>query len=219
MNFEQLFAQGLNLVGAFTPRIALLIFMLCFIGEGFIISIPFVYETVWLVAGYQLVSGVLPIPDLILLGVTAQLGRQAGALVLYFLSRRGTTFFAKFIARRLPRKDPEEGTPLKILKKIDKISPFGVALGRLLWLRIPLTLLLGARRRLKTLMVGIVISGFIYEAVYVGLGAVVGTAKPDSSEVLIYFVAGLALLYSITFGVRLIFKAAKGRREVKETAL
>jgi membrane-associated protein len=212
MNFEQLLTDGLQLVSGFTPKIAIFIFLVCFIGEGFIISIPLVFETVWLAAGYQLSAGVLPVTDLILLMLMGQLGRQAGAFVLYSLSRSGTKFFQRFIARRIPRKDPEEDSPLKILRHIDSISPFGVALGRLMWLRIPLTLLLGARRRFKPLMLGILISGTIYECVYIALGAAVGsTAKPNTPYVLLYFAAGLTAFYALAFGVRMLIRALRHR--------
>ncbi len=213
MNFEQLLTDGLQLVSGFTPKIAIFIFLVCFIGEGFIISIPLVFETVWLAAGYQLSAGVLPVTDLILLMLMGQLGRQAGAFVLYSLSRSGTKFFQRFIARRIPRKDPEEDSPLKILRHIDSISPFGVALGRLMWLRIPLTVLLGARRRFKPLMLGILISGTIYECVYIGLGAVVGsTAKPKTPYVILYFAAGLTAFYAVAFGIRMLIKAVRHRK-------
>jgi membrane-associated protein len=213
MNFEHLLTDGLQLVSGFTPKIAIFIFLVCFIGEGFIISIPLVFETVWLAAGYQLSAGVLPVPDLILLMLMGQLGRQAGAFVLYSLSRSGTRFFQRFIARRIPRKDSEEDSPLKILRHIDSISPFGVALGRLMWLRIPLTVLLGARRRFKPLMLGILISGTIYECVYIGLGAVVGsTAKPKTPYVILYFAAGLTAFYAVAFGVRMLIKTLRHRR-------
>ena len=216
MNLEQILADGLNLVSGFTPKIAIFIFLVCFIGEGFIISIPLVYDAVWLVAQYQLSARVLPWGDLLLLMLTGQVGRQAGALVLYSLSRKGTKFFLRFIAKRIPRKDPEEDSPVKILQRIDSLSPFGVALGRLMWLRIPLTVLLGARKRLRTLMLGILISGIVYEGAYTAMGAVVGTAKPKTPEVLIYFGAGLTAFYLLVFGVRMSFKALRRRRAVKD---
>lgn len=216
MNFTQLLTDGLNLVSGFTPKIAVFIFLVCFIGEAFIISIPLVFEAVWLAAGYQVTARVLPVPDLILLMLMGQLGRQAGALVLYWLSRSGTKFFQKFIARRIPKKDTEDDSPLKILRHIDSISSFGVALGRLMWLRIPLTIMLGARKRFRPLMLGILISGTIYECVYIGLGAIVGTtAKPKTLNVLLYFAVGLAALYLAAFGVRFLFKAVRRKRAQK----
>jgi membrane-associated protein len=219
MNLQQLLTDGLGLVGAFTPRIAIFIFLVCFIGEGFVVSIPLVFETTWLAAGYQLSGGVLPVFDLILLMITAQLGRQGGALVLYLLSRKSTAFFERFIARRIRRRASDEGTEQKFLKRIDTISPFGVALGRLMWLRIPLTLVLGARRRLKTLMLGVVISSLVYEGVYIALGAIVRkTTKPDSGYVLLYFAGGLGAIYAATFSVRFLIKAVKRRVAPKPVA-
>ncbi len=215
MSLEHLLIDGLNLVGAFTPKIAIFIFVVCFVGEGFIISLPLVFETVWLVAGYQLSAGVLRIPDLLLLMATAQLGRQAGGLLLYFLSRKGTRFFARFISRRIPRKNSPAGAPLKILRTIDSITPIGVAIGRLLWLRIPLTVLLGARNKLKTLMLGIVISSLIYEGVYIGIGAIVGATAKPSKYVLLYFAVGLSVFYAFIFFGRLLFTYIKRRRKAR----
>jgi membrane-associated protein len=213
VNLEGFLAQGLNQVSSFTLGIALVLFVICFIGEAFVISIPALFETTWLAAGYQLSAGVLRIPDLIGLMLVSQLGRQAGALILYALSRSGTRFFSKFIARRLPKDLPAEhdGFANKLLRGIDSISPFGVAIGRLLFLRIPLTLLLGARRKLKTLVLGIAISSTIYEAVYIGVGVFVRTIHvPPSGYLVLYFAGGLAVLYGMYSGIRFLVRRKKG---------
>jgi len=212
VSLERFLAQGLSQVSAFTPGIALFLFVICFIGEAFVISIPSLFETTWLAAGYQLTAGALRIPDLIGLMLVSQLGRQAGALILYTISRHGTPFFAKFIARRLPKEIPEERTSFgqKILQSIDRISPFSVAIGRLLFLRIPLTLLLGARRRLKTLVVAIAISSTIYEGVYIGLGAFVRVIHvPPSGYLILYFAGGMAVIYGTYTGIRFLVRKSK----------
>ena len=212
MNLEALLSQVLQLVSSFTPNVGIFLFVLSFIGEAFVISIPLVFETALLTMGLQLTQGALPVRDFILMMVATQLGRQAGALLLYGISRSGTSFLGRFIARLLPRTLPANGTPGKLLRTIDSISPFGVALGRLLWIRIPLTLLLGSRHRLNTLMLGILISGIIYDIIYVGLGAVVGgTAKPDSGYIVLYLMGGLVAFYAVSFGIRLLYKAVKRR--------
>ena len=215
MNLESFLAQGLNQVSSFSFGIALVLFIICFIGEAFVISIPALFETTWLAAGYQLTAGALRIPDLILLMLVSQLGRQAGALILYTLSRHGTPFFAKFVARRLPKDIPEEHTSFgqKILRSIDSISPLSVAIGRLLFLRIPLTLLLGARRKLKTLVIGIAISSTIYEGVYISLGAFVRVIHvPPSGYLILYFAGGIAVIYGLYSGVRYLIRKSKSRK-------
>lgn len=216
---ESLLSQCMSWVGAFSFRIAIVVFAISFLGEGFLISIPLVFETIFLAAGYQLSEGVLPFWDMILLALMSQLGRQAGALVLFVLSRSSTSFLGKFIAKRLPKKQNEENRSLRLLDKIDRISPFGVALGRLLWLRVPLTLILGARRRLKTLVLGIAISSTVYETVYISLGAIVGkTANIKSPYMLLYFAGGLAAFYAAVFGIRMSIKALRKRSKAKTGA-
>ncbi len=199
-------------VTAFTPQIALVLFFICLLGEGFIISIPLALDLIWLTAGSQFRNGTLPLLDLFGLVVVAILGRQVGALILYYLSHKGSKFFAKFIARRVPKKLPENGTAANLLSKVDSISVFGVAAGRLLWLRIPLTLLLGARGRLKVLMTGIALSSIIYETIYIGLGAGLGAVfgiTADKEYAFLYFIIALIVLYGLVFSVRFLFKAIK----------
>jgi membrane-associated protein len=213
VNLQQFLAEVLRLVSDFTPNVGLALFLICFVGEAFVITIPVVFEMAWLAIGLQLNQGVLPVPDFLLMLLSAQLGRQAGALILYGISRRGTTFFSRFIARRLPRTLPHEGTtPGKLLSRIDSISPFGVAMGRMFWIRVPLTILLGARKKLKTLVLGIAISGTLYDCIYVALGAAFGsTLGPESDFILLYMMGGLAVLYVLVFGIRFAFKAIKKR--------
>jgi membrane-associated protein len=214
---EQWIDQALLWVGSFNLKIALIVFFISLVGEAFVISIPILFESIFLLAGINFGLGILPAGDLILLMLTSQLGRQAGALILFGLSRKSTNLFWRLIERRFPQKNPIESTPLRFLRKLDSISPFGVALGRLLWLRIPLTLILGARRKLKTLVLGIAISSTIYEAVYVGLGAIVGrTVDVDSPLVFILSAASLGVVYLIAFLVRLIIKRMKKSHKDKD---
>lgn len=131
---------------------------------------------------------------------------------MYSLSRRGTSFFSKFIARRIPRDLSTEHSSMgsRLLRRVDSISPFGVAMGRLFYLRVPLTLLLGARHRLKTLVLGIAISSTIYESVYLSLGAIVGTTHiPTSGYLLLYFAGGLSGLYAAFAGIRILVRATR----------
>jgi membrane-associated protein len=209
-----LFTQAFISFSSFTPQLAIVLFLICLIGEGFIISIPLALDLIWLTAGAQLRNGTLPVLDLIGLVLVAILGRQTGALILYYLSHKGSKFFTRFITRRIPKKLPDNGSASNLINKVDSISVFGVAAGRLLWLRIPLTLLLGARGRLKTLMAGIVLSSVIYEAIYIGLGAGLGAVFGITSNkkyAFLYFVVALVMLYGLIFAIRFLFRVVKRR--------
>jgi membrane-associated protein len=70
------------------PKIAIILFLLCAIGEiGF--ALPYILETLWLLAGYQLAQGNLSTLDLAYLWLVAQAGRQTGSLALYYSSVLG----------------------------------------------------------------------------------------------------------------------------------
>ena len=216
MNFIQWLSQAPNLVGSLTPQIALAVFLLSLVGEAFVISLPLVFEFIFISAGYQMSIGVLPVIDMLIMALLSQLGRQIGALILFGLSHKSSSFVGKLIARRFPRKNILESTPFKFLQHLDKISPFGVAIGRLLWLRIPLTLILGARRRLKTLILGIAISSTIYEGIYIGLGAIVGKTTKESATmgtgILIWLALSLGIVYVVALAIRFAINRMKKRR-------
>jgi membrane-associated protein len=207
-------SNGLSLLGTFNPKIAAFLFLLCLIGEAVGLSIPYLLETTWLLAGYQVSAGVLSPIDLILLLVMAQLGRQAGALTLYSVSRSGSAWLAKYAKRFQPKAESSPSLFLKLFGKVNLLSPFSVALGRLLWLRIPLTMVLGTKRRLKTLLLGVSLSSLIYDGTYISLGAVVGTTtKLEPVHILVYFLAGLTALYGITFAIKRLMGSLARRRE------
>lgn len=214
---QEVLAQILDMVSRFAPNVGIFLFLICFIGEAFVISVvPLVLEAVWIAVGLNLTQGKISVFHLILMLLGAQLGRQMGAIILYAISRRGTSFFTKFIARRLPKTLPANGTPGKLLARIDSISPFGVALGRMLWIRVPLTLLLGARRKLKNLVLGIAISSLIYDGAYVALGAVGNKVIPESDYMLLYLLGGLVAFYLVVFGARFLYKTLKRRLKAKK---
>ena len=214
MNWADFFSQGLNLVGTFNPKIVVFLFLLCLIGEATGFFVPYLLETTWLLVGYQLSARVLPLPDLMLLVLTAQAGRQTGALVLYHIARSGSTLLTKYKNYFKLKIDINDSPPFKLFRKINVLSPFSVALGRLLWLRIPLTLILGAKRKLKVLLLGVSLSSLVYDGIYIALGAIVGTTTAlEPIRLVLYFLAGLTVMYGVTFAIRrLIGRLAKRRR-------
>lgn len=214
MNLADFLSQGLTLVSSYNPQVALALFLICLIGEAAVFVVPYLFETAWLLIGYQLTQGVLSPLDLTFFLLTSIAGRQAGALILYYVSRSGSKPISRYKEFFRARIDENNSLPVRLIRKMDILgSPFSVALGRLLWLRIPLTLILGATRRLKTLMLGVVISSLVYDGIYVALGGIVGTtATIEPARLIIYFITALTVLYGGTFAIRQIATIINRRR-------
>jgi membrane protein DedA with SNARE-associated domain len=216
MSLTGLLSQALEITSTFNPKIAIILFLLCSIGEiGF--TLTYILETIWLLAGYQLVRGNPPLPlsDLVLIWLTAQAGRQTGSLVLYYSAALGMNplrrFYRKFIEPRVPKK---RFIPSGIMKQIDNPSPFSVAIGRLVGLRIPMAITMSAKQKLSHLALGVLLSSIVWDGIYLVLGSTVGAAVvPKPQYMLLYSLGGLTVLYLVTLGVRYLIRlrAAKNK--------
>jgi membrane-associated protein len=223
MNLEALFQQVFNLAGTFNPTLVVFLFLICFIGE-FGICIPYLLETIWLMSGYNFGTGVIPLVDLLMLWLVALVGREAGGITLSYLGRFGSMPIIKFYNKHFEASVAEKiaennSTTVSFFRKINFFSPFSVAMGRLLWLRIPISLILGAKKRLRTLSVGILLASLVWDGMYIFLGAVVGAhtaLKP--AQMIIFSLIGLTLLYAGTFAVKHLWKLTVSRRRVREEA-
>lgn len=213
MSLENVAAQILALTSTLDPRMAAFLFVICAVGE-FGVSIPYVLESVWLLAGYQLGAGVLPPLHLAFLWLAAQCGRQAGSMALYHVSMFGSIPLVKFYSKRRVSRFTSKVANSKVLSRINLSSSFSVAFGRLLGMRIPLTLTLGAKRMLKVLSMGVLLSSIIWDAVYISVGLTVGaTAVVKPVYMFFYSLAGLTLVYLITFGARRLTRRRKPASE------
>lgn len=212
MNLETILTQILDATGAFNPKIAVVLYAICAIGE-FGPAIPYLLETIWLMAGYQLATWIslhgargLSPSDLFLFWLIAQIGRQTGSTALYSVSRVGSThlmkLYKKYLEGRLAKR---QIIPAGVKRRLLDISPFSVALGRLFGLRIPLALTLGARRKLKVLSLGVLLSSLVFDAIYLFIGATVGaTTSVEPVNMFFYSLLGLTVLYAVTLAIRLI---------------
>jgi len=207
--------QSLSYAGTFSLEMILILLVVCLIGEGIGVSVPYLLETIWLMAGYHLANGSLSVVQLTLLLLAAQVGRQGGLLALYNFSRSGSALLVRLAKRFKWNRDVGETITLRGGHKVNLLSPFSVALGRLFWMRIPLTLILGAKRKLRILVLGVVMSSLIYDGTYITLGAVLGTTtRLEPLQMTLVLLATLILIYAVTFVVkRLIglFMAHKSR--------
>ena len=168
-------------------------------------------------AGYNLASGALSPLQLLLLWLVAQLGRQTGVLVLFSLSRLGslplTRLYQKYVETRFKKLSGNENWLSKILKKLEShMSPFSIALGRLLGLGTPLTVTLGVKRQYKVLFLGVLLSSLVFDGIFIVLGLVVGAntlVKP--TEMILFSLVGLTGLYVVIFVIRQTSRFIKSR--------
>jgi membrane-associated protein len=223
MNVEALIQQAFNLAGTFNPTLVIFLFIICFVGE-FTVGIPYLLETIWLLSGYNFGNGAIPLIDLFLLLLVALIGREAGAITIAYLGRFGSgpivKFYNKHFEASMAQKMAENSSSkVSFFRKINFMSPFSVAMGRLLWLRIPLSLILGAKKQMKALALGILLASLAWDGIYIVLGVVIGAkATIEPGQMLIYSLIGLTLLYAGTFAVRHLWKLGMSRRRIREEA-
>lgn len=206
MNLQSILQEVLTFAGTFNPKLVIFLFLICLVGEFGLFSIPYLLETIWLLSGYNLSAGVLSPFHLVLLWLVAQVGRQTGTTMLYYLGRFGSMplrkLYRKHFEASLSDKLSNHIIPFKLFRKLNYLSPFSVASGRLFGLRIPLTLTLGVNRQLRTLSLGVLLSSLVWDGIYISLGTAGGHAGLKPTQMILYSLLGLTLLYAVTFTVR-----------------
>jgi len=236
--WDGLFQQTIGLAGTFNPLIILIIFTINLIAEfGF--SIPYLLETIWLPVGFQAASGALSPVVVLFLCLVSITGREIGAGLFYRVSSYGSSPFARLLQRLRTALAESAGKPLKGWKKYPGLMaikfinhllpeksqiikqtgfqrltgfviPFCIALGRFLWLKIPLTLTLGLTRQLYKLLLGVAIFSLMWDALYITLG-IFGETRGISPLIMIPVTfSGILMLNLLIFGIRkLAFSASK----------
>ncbi len=207
MDLEGILQQVLNFTGTFDFKLLIFLFLICSIGE-FSVSVPYLLETVWMLSGYHLGTGEFSFYQIVVLWCVAQAARQTGAAGLYHLSRFGSIplmklyqrYFESKVSQKLTEKNAS--APVKFIRKINYLSPFSVAFGRLFWLRIPITMTLGIKRKHKVLSGGVLLSSLVWDSVYISLGLLGATATLKPLQMVLYSLIGLTVLYTITFAAR-----------------
>ncbi len=208
MNLEEISRQIVTFASTFNLWLVISIFLVLTVNEfGFVI--PYLMETIWILAGYHVRGGVLPVYQLVLLMVVAMSGRVLGSLLLYGLVGLGSQRVMR-IYRRIFGDALGGGTgqgknlPARVMKKLNLFSPFMVAGGRMIWLKIPLTITLGIRRDAKVLVPAVMLSSLIWDATYIALGVVLGNIKTEPPLLVAYSLAVLTVIYGGTYLVRRI---------------
>jgi len=200
---KEFLVQGLSIVSTFSLETFLLLFTLCLVGEAVGITVPYLFETTLILIGCSFSNGTVHFWELVLLLAATEMGRLLGSYFMYLIGRGGTVLLEKWAKRLKLYSGVRDSWLAKLFGRINLLNPFSVAIGRLLWLRIPLTFILSARRDLKTLLLAVAISTLVYDGAYLIIGAVVGTAFAlEPIRILPYLIGGLTVIYLITFAVR-----------------
>ena len=201
--------QILNFMGTFNLELVCLLFLLCSFGELMLASVPYLLETVWLMAGYNVAAGLLSPFHLLLLWLLFSVSRF-GSLPL-------TKLYNKYLERRFKRFSGNNTWLARISTKFDSyISPFTIALGRLIGLGTPLTVLLGVKKHYKELFVGVLLSSMVFDGIFLIVGLTVGThtmVKP--AEMILFSFIGLTVFYLIVFAIRQVSRYTKARLTAK----
>ena len=198
---EAALSRVLQLIDSLDPRVALLLFGICFISEIGVIALPYLLESAWLLIGYQLGRGALPPTYLIGFWLASQVGRQAGATGLFYLLYLGSEPIKRFYtSHHLARFVPKALTSSGIVKRLNAATPFSTAFGRLIGLRLPVTMILVIAKKLRTLLLGVLLSSLIWDAIYIILGFTAGaTARINPIQLFFFSIIGLTVLYLGTF--------------------
>ena len=210
MSLETVLQNFLTFAGTFDLHLVILLLVICSVGE-FGAHVPYLLETIWLSTGYHLGIGALSPFNTFLLWLTAQTGRQAGVTALFYMSRLGSTplmrVYRHFFKDELGDKSPaNDSWPMRFWRKLNLLSPLSVAVGRLLWFRIPLTVVLGIRKQLKALTVGVLLSGIAWDGIYILLGVIGGKAYLTPTRMILYSLGGLTLVYLGGFALQRLLK-------------
>jgi membrane-associated protein len=216
MDWGGLLSQAVDITSTFNFKLALILYFLCAVGEvGF--ALPYILETIWLLAGYQLAQKQITVQEVLYLWLIAQAGRQTGSIALYYSGMLGMVplkkFYNKYIKHRLPKK---QFIPPGLMKHLTNPSPFSIAVARLLGLRIPMALTMSLKHKLSHLVLGVLLSSVIWDGIYLLLGSTVGAAMvPKPLNMLLYSLGGLTGLYLLTLGIRQLFHWRSARKKAQ----
>ncbi len=95
-----------------------------------------------------------------------------------------------------------DGRTLVLFGRSLRLSPFTVALGRLLWMRLPLTITLGVRKQPRSLLLGVVIFSVIWDGAYIVFGILGGRGGLEPLQMVLYPVGAMTLISATAFGYR-----------------
>jgi membrane-associated protein len=207
---EQFFHNLIEFTATPSAWTVFLLFLWCLIGEVGV-SIPYVLESFWIVVGYNIATANLAPWYVLVLWLAAQAGRQAGSLGLYRIARFGIPALDKFFHKiHLDRFFHKIQARTGTVNRINLASPFSVAAGRMVGLRIPMMLVMAAKKKLGMLSLGVLLSSIVWDALYIAIGAIFGsTVKVEPQYMLLISLGVLTCIYLLTFAIKSIIQHVK----------
>jgi len=197
------FHKIVSFTATYDPLTALLLLAWCLVGEiGW--TIPYVLESFWLLVGFNAGAGLISPWYIIMLWIAAQIGRQIGNIGLYFIARLGVPVLAEFFHKiHLDRFFNKIKLRTGAAQRIDIASPFSVACGRMVGMRIPCLLVMAAKKKPGMLALGVVLQSLVWDALYISLGAIFGaTVKIEPVYMLLISLGCITMMYIITYFIK-----------------
>lgn len=91
---------------------------------------------------------------------------------------------------------------VKLFGKTFRLSPFTVALSRFIWLRLPVTIALGATKQGTPLFLGVVIFSVIWDGAYILLGVLGNKGGMDPIQTILFPLGAMILISATVFGLK-----------------
>jgi hypothetical protein len=184
-----------------------LLLLWCLIGEAGVL-IPYVLESFWLLVGFNAGAGILSPWFIIVLWLAAQTGRQAGSLGLYRIARLGIPPLERFFQKiHLDKYFNKIKQRTGAVNRVNFASPFSVAFGRMVGMRIPMMLVMAGKKRPGILALGVLFSSIAWDALYISLGSIFGaTVDIGQGYMLLVSLGCIGLMYLATFGIKRLIK-------------
>jgi membrane-associated protein len=184
-------------------------------------------ETIWLFSGYNLAAGNITVEHILLFYTVGILGRLAGAIILFYICRFGIApIFLRYIKPRLIKiidnfptlqklshlvtshyikstiSGVNESRPLHLFGRKFNLSPLTVAMGRFLWMRLPITIILSARKQRTVLILGVAIFSVVWDGAYIIFGILGGKGGLAPIQMFLYPLSAMALISVLLYSFR-----------------
>ena len=91
---------------------------------------------------------------------------------------------------------------IRLLGKKFRISPFTVALGRFFWLRLPITIAMGATGQRASLLWGVAIFSLVWDGAYIVIGMLGGRGGLEPVQMLLYPLGAMVFISALVFGYK-----------------
>ncbi|MBI2832498.1 MAG: hypothetical protein HYX79_09605 [Chloroflexi bacterium] len=172
--FRQAFS-ALDITAGINLKIIGAMLLLTVLGEGYI-QVPLLMESIWMITGYQSSINSTALLNVSLIFLVAQTGRQIGISAIYLLVSAFNTPLSRFYASRIQKhKYYKKYLDNQCFYNVKFLSLPSATLGMLTWLNGPIKLMLILNKKARILLLSTLLSGMVFDGIYMGIGAVFHT--------------------------------------------